>query len=245
MTPIIRHLEETTSTNTYLQEWIVNEKVPEGSVVTARIQTQGRGQAGNKWSAEQGKNLTFSMVLYPEFVPVNEQFIISQVAALAVKETLSLYIPDVSIKWPNDIYYRNKKITGILIENNLTAKVFSSSIIGIGININQQAFPENLPNPVSLIQILGKEVSIPEVLEQFVGQIGCFYNQIREDKESVRSRYFDCLYRHDGSYSFYDVLRKEEIRASIFSVENNGMIRLKKDDGEIRSYWFKEVQYIL
>ncbi|MDD4637359.1 MAG: biotin--[acetyl-CoA-carboxylase] ligase, partial [Bacteroidales bacterium] len=174
MTPIIRHLEETTSTNTYLQEWIVKEEVPEGSVVTARIQTQGRGQAGNKWSAEQGKNLTFSMVLYPEFVPVNEQFIISQVAALAVKETLSLYIPDVSIKWPNDIYYRDKKITGILIENNLTAKVFSSSIIGIGININQQAFPENLPNPVSLIQILGKEVSIPEVLEQFVGQIGCF-----------------------------------------------------------------------
>lgn len=245
MNPIIKHLEETTSTNTYLQEWITKEEVPEGSVVTARIQTQGRGQAGNKWSAEQGKNLTFSMVLYPKFVPVNEQFIISQIVALAVKEALSLYIPDVTIKWPNDIYYRDKKITGILIENNLTEKTLSSSIIGIGINVNQQEFPENLPNPVSLIQIIGKEVSVNEVLEQFLRRISCYYGQIREDKESVRTHYFHSLYRHEGVYAFYDVLRKEEIKASILSVENNGMINLKRDNGEIRSFWFKEVQYLL
>ena len=245
MAPIIRHLEETTSTNTYLQEWIVKEEVPEGSVVTARIQTQGRGQAGNKWSAEQGKNLTFSMVLYPMFIPANEQFIISQITALAVKETLSRYVSDISIKWPNDIYYRDQKITGILIENNLTEKVISSSILGIGININQQEFPENLPNPVSLIQIIGKEVSINEVLEEFLSRIRCFYSKIREDKESVRSLYFNSLYRNNGVYAFYDVLRKEEIRASILSVEPNGILRLQEEEGEIRSYWFKEVQYIL
>ncbi|MDD3160387.1 MAG: biotin--[acetyl-CoA-carboxylase] ligase [Bacteroidales bacterium] len=245
MNPIIRHLEETTSTNTYLQEWIVKEEVPEGSVVTARIQTQGRGQAGNKWSAEQGKNLTFSMVLYPTFVAANEQFIISQITALAVKEALSRYVSDISIKWPNDIYYRDQKITGILIENNLTERVISSSILGIGININQQEFPDYLPNPVSLIQIIGKEVSIQEVLDLFVAHIGRYYEQIRADKESVRIQYFDSLYRNDGLYAFYDMLRKEEIRGSILSVEPNGILRLQKEDGEIRSYWFKEVQYIL
>jgi len=245
MNPIIIHLEETTSTNTHLQQWIMKEDVPEGSVVTAKVQTQGRGQAGNKWSAEQGKNLTFSMVLYPEFVAVNEQFIISQIVALAVKETLSLYIPDVTIKWPNDIYYRDKKMTGILIENNLTEKTFSSSIIGIGINVNQQEFPENLPNPVSLIQIIGKEISTNEVLEQFLSRIFCYYSQIREDKESVRTQYFHSMYRHEGVYAFYDVLRKEEIKASILSVENSGMINLRRSDGVIHSYWFKEVQYLL
>lgn len=245
MNPIIIHLEETTSTNTHLQQWIMKEDVPEGSVVTAKVQTQGRGQAGNKWNAEQGKNLTFSMVLYPEFVPVNEQFIISQIVALAVKETLSLYIPDVTIKWPNDIYYRDKKMTGILIENNLTEKTFSSSIIGIGINVNQQEFPENLPNPVSLIQIIGKEVSTNEVLEEFLSRILCYYSQIREDKESVRIHYFHSLYRHEGLFAFYDHLRKEEIKASILSVEKNGILNLKMDNGEIRSYWFKEVQYLL
>ena len=245
MAPIIRHLEETTSTNTDLQEWIMKEEVPEGSVVTARIQTQGRGQSGNKWSAEQGKNLTFSMVLYPKFVPVNEQFIISQIVALAVKETLSLYVTDVTIKWPNDIYYLNKKITGILIENNLTEKTFSSSIIGIGINVNQTEFPSDLPNPISLIQIISKEISIDEVLEQILSRVYSYYSQIREDKESVRTHYFNSLYRHEGLFAFYDHLRKEEIKASILSVEKNGILNLKMDNGEIRSYWFKEVQYLL
>jgi len=223
----------------------MKEEVPEGSVVTARIQTQGRGQSGNKWSAEQGKNLTFSMVLYPKFVPVNEQFIISQIVALAVKETLSLYVTDVTIKWPNDIYYLNKKITGILIENNLTEKTFSSSIIGIGINVNQTEFPSDLPNPISLIQIISKEISIDEVLEQILSRVYSYYSQIREDKESVRTHYFNSLYRHEGLFAFYDHLRNEEIKASILSVEKNGMMNLKMDNGEIRSYWFKEVQYLL
>ncbi len=245
MNPIIKHLEETTSTNTFLQQWIMQENVPEGSVVTAKLQTQGRGQAGNKWNAEQGKNLMFSIVLYPEFIPINEQFIISQITALAVKETLSLYVSDVTIKWPNDIYYINKKITGILIENNLIEKKFSSSIIGIGININQTEFPSDLPNPISLIQIIGKEISIDEVLQQILSRVYSYYSQIREDKESVRTHYFNSLYRHEGLFAFYDHLRNEEIKASILSVEKNGMINLKRDNGEIRSFWFKEVQYLL
>ena len=145
----IIHVEETHSTNSLLREWLEQEPLSTGSVIVADFQTAGRGQVGNVWESARGKNLTFSLVLYPQALPVNQQFLISQIAALSVKETLDAYTEGISIKWPNDIYWQDKKICGMLIENDLSGHNLLRSIIGIGINLNQTIFRGDAPNPVS------------------------------------------------------------------------------------------------
>ena len=161
--PRILRVAETASTNSLLRELVIKESLAEGSVVVADFQTAGRGQIGNTWESEAGKNLMFSLVLYPTCIPANRQFLISQIAALSVKEALDLYADHITVKWPNDIYWKDKKICGMLIENDLSGHNLYCSIIGIGINLNQTVFRGDAPNPVSLFQIIGKErdVSIP------------------------------------------------------------------------------------
>jgi len=126
-------------------------------LVTADFQTAGRGQAGNSWESEAGKNLLFGLLFHPREVEANRQFILSQAVALSICETLSDYAEDIRIKWPNDIYWKDRKICGMLIENTLVGRCIENCIIGAGININQQTFCSDAPNPVSLRQITGKE----------------------------------------------------------------------------------------
>lgn len=247
MKPFIYRLNEVTSTNSYLQEWIKAGGVPEKTIVFARSQTHGKGQMGNKWSSDAGMNLTFSIVVYPRFILANEQFILSQVTALAVKETIERYVDDVHIKWPNDIYCDNRKITGILIENNLEGKIIASSVLGIGINVNQKFFSEDLINPVSLYQLTGKEYDIEEMLNFFYQRFSYYYDYISTPRnvEEIRTRYFASLYRGTGIHSFFDKKKMETIRASIHSVTSSGILVLETDQRELRSYFFKEVEYLL
>ena len=160
--PRIIHVAETVSTNSLIRDLMAMEKLAEGSVAVADFQTAGRGQVGNKWESERGRNLTFSVIVYPEHLPANRQFLISQISALSVKETLDYYVDEVTVKWPNDIYWCDKKICGMLIENELAGNRMFDSIVGIGINLNQWEFRGDAPNPVSLCQIIGREVSREE-----------------------------------------------------------------------------------
>ena len=150
-------LDETASTNQYLSQLCnqLQESVAELTTVTAEFQTAGKGQRGNTWEAEEGKNLLFSFVLYPSFLEARRQFILSQIVSLAIKEELSRWSDEITIKWPNDIYWKDKKICGILIENDLSGHHIRRSIAGIGININQEVFNSDAPNPFSLKQIPG------------------------------------------------------------------------------------------
>ena len=125
-----------------------------------RLRLHGKGQVGNSWESEAGKNLMFSVLLHPDFVPANQQFLISQISALAVQQMLETFVKPISVKWPNDIYWNDKKICGMLIENDIAGTKLINSIIGIGININQKKFISNAPNPVSLTQITGKEYDL-------------------------------------------------------------------------------------
>ena len=158
-TPRIIRLDETNSTNNYLRELLAGDALPEGSLVIADFQTAGKGQVGNSWESEARKNLMFSLLLYPDFLPANRQFLISQIASLSVKETLDGYIDSVTVKWPNDIYWKDRKICGMLIENDLSGQHLYCSVIGIGLNINQEVFRSNAPNPVSLTQITGRRTT--------------------------------------------------------------------------------------
>ena len=146
-------LPETGSTNNYLSQ-LCNEQeaaVKEFTTVIAERQTAGKGQRGNSWESEDYRNLTFSFVLYPTFVEVRRQFLLSQFISLSIKEELDEWTEDISIKWPNDIYWHEKKICGILIENDLAGHHIGRCIAGIGVNINQEVFRSDAPNPVSQI----------------------------------------------------------------------------------------------
>lgn len=243
-TPRIIRLQETDSTNNYLRELSRHKTLPEGSLVIADFQTCGKGQPGNTWESEKGKNLMFSILLYPDFLPANRQFLISQIAALSVKETLDAYTDGVSVKWPNDIYREDKKICGMLIENDLSGRNLYCSVIGIGININQQLFRSNAPNPVSLYQITGKEQDREEVLKRFLRIFSNYYLALLQEKEDeIRTAYMKALFRNDGFYPYRD--EQGDFEARIHAIEPTGHLLLQLHDGSIRRYAFKEVSHLL
>ena len=220
-TPKIIRLVETDSTNNYLREQSAKARLPEGSLVIADFQTAGKGQVGNSWESEAGKNLMFSILLYPDSLPANRQFLISQIASLSVKETLEGYTDSVKVKWPNDIYWKDRKICGMLIENDLSGQHLYCSVIGIGLNINQEIFRSDAPNPVSLTQITGKAY----------------------DREEIRAAYMAALYHGDGYYSYID--ENGPFEACIHAIEPTGHLILQLHDGERRRYAFKEVTTVI
>lgn len=243
MYPLI-HLSEVHSTNNYLKKILLEDNLEEGTVVYADFQTAGRGQRGNGWESERFKNLTFSMVLYPHMVQANEQFIISQFVSLAIKDVLSFYTDDISIKWPNDIYWQEKKICGILIENVLLGSKIHNSILGIGLNIHQTYFYSDAPNPVSLSQITGDSYDLITILHQIIKRIEYYYTQIQNNsKESIISLYKESLFRKDGYHLYND--GNADFLASIQNIEPSGILELKTDKGELRKFAFKEVRYVL
>jgi BirA family biotin operon repressor/biotin-[acetyl-CoA-carboxylase] ligase len=232
------------STNLLLKELAEQQDLEEGTVVFAGIQTGGRGQKGSRWESEPGKNITCSILLYPGFLPVEQSFLLSKAVALGVKETLDSYIKNVAVKWPNDIYFEDRKLVGILIENEITGRNISQSIIGIGLNVNQEVFIGDAPNPVSLKQILDREINLNVLLEKMLKRIMYWYNQLKAGKiESVSQAYQDALYRKSGFYCYED--KNGLFNAQIQSVADDGFLHLVTDKGEERRYTFKEVSCVI
>ena len=242
--PMIIHLEQTDSTNSHLRRMLSEEKLPEGSVLWADFQCSGRGQVGNTWESEAGKNLTFSLVIYPTLVLANHQFLLSQIAALSIKETLDAYVEDISVKWPNDIYWKDRKICGMLIENDLIGKYIGCSIIGIGLNVNQRVFRGGAPNPVSLGQIKNADFDCEEILSRFLEIFYSRYMQLLQgEEESIQSDYCYSLYRKEGCFPYHDDFGN--FNATILRIEPDGHLILELPNGEQRRYAFKEVEFVL
>lgn len=243
-------LDETDSTNQYLSRLCsrLQESVAELTTVTAEFQTAGKGQRGNTWEAERGKNLLFSFVLYPTFLEARRQFTLSQIVSLAIKEELSLWTDDITIKWPNDIYWKERKICGILIENDLNGSRIGRCISGVGLNINQEVFSGNAPNPVSLKQITGKEHDRHEILTRILRRIQTYYTGLRQEdftlfSADISARYARSLFRRRGLHPYEDANGK--FLARLLRVEQDGRFVLEDEGGKQREYLFKEVQYIL
>ena len=234
----IIHIDETDSTNSWLRNFCSKEKGrEEEEVVWAEYQTAGRGCGTNRWESERGKNLTFSVAIHPKELPATQQFHISMAVSLAICEAIGQHIGDVSIKWPNDIYWRNGKIGGILIENTLKGSNIIESIIGVGLNVNQRVFKSDAPNPVSMWQICEHETDrkalLKEILEAF--------ERILDSK--IREQYLSKLYRHKGYHPYAD--KDGAFMAEIVTVEDDGHLVLRDDNGKERRYAFKEVQFII
>ncbi len=236
-TLFVKHTE---STNVLLWEMIRSQSIPEGFVVCTDYQTSGKGQIGNSWEAEKGKNLLFSIVLYPQQIPVDEQFLISQIVSVAIKKALHNYAGNVTVKWPNDIYWNDKKLGGILIENSLQGGKIKSTVIGVGLNINQTTFVSDAPNPVSLLQISGKSSNRKSILNQIFINIMELYNDMNIEK--IRSEYSASLYRKTGFHKFST--ENETFRARIISIHPDGELELETESGERKGYYFKEVQFV-
>ena len=215
--------------------------LPEGSVIYTDFQTAGKGQPGNAWESSNAKNLLFSMILHPVRVPMDELFLISQLVSIAIKNALDDFTTNISIKWPNDIYWNDKKLAGILIENSLQGTIIKNVVIGIGLNVNQKIFISSAPNPVSLLQITGKIQNRKLLLQRICKNILDIYTEL--DKDKIREKYFESLYRRDGLYPFET--NDELIQAKIRGVEQDGKLELETVNGEVKSFYFKEVQFII
>ncbi len=239
-------VETATSTSSVLSAM---PEAEHGTVVAAHTQTAGRGQRGNSWESAPGKNLTFSLLLRPQTIPAARQFEISELVALAIAEVLSRHLPDaeVSIKWPNDIYVGNSKICGTLIENTLCDSRIERSIAGIGINVNQEKFLSDAPNPISMLNITGREFDTEGLLEEFVREIITRFDlyESAPDTEALTTLYRRHLWRKDGYHPYRDNLAAQDIMGRIADVAPNGLLTLETPSGERRTFAFKEVAAIL
>ncbi len=236
-------LEETASTNRYLNELAQQATVQEGTVVIARYQSKGQGLGGTTWFSEPGSNLLMSVLFRPEFLPVNKIYLISKAIALAIKDFLSEQGLDAKIKWPNDIYVDNSKICGVLIENSMRGSQVLQSLCGIGLNINQQIFPPEIHNPVSMKMITGKTYSVDDCIVKLCQQMEKRYLQIRtQNFNRINNDFLKSLFRFYEMKSFETAT--EKFNAQIIDVEDDGRLVLKKENGTIHRFIFKEIRFL-
>ena len=244
---MIYHFPITASTNDDARD----EKYHEGDVVWADYQTAGRGQRGHEWHSRKGENLTFSVVLEPTFVPIAEQFSVSEVVALSLVDMLAEYGIGARIKWTNDIYVGDRKLVGILIEHSLSSTTLRRTIVGIGINVNQTEFDPSIPNPVSMAQLLGKELNAEEVLQCFLKHLQENYEALREMQNAkckmqnlLHERYNSLLYRLNEWHT-YALPSGERFSAKILGTAPNGALQLEDTESKTKDYLFKEVEFVI
>jgi BirA family biotin operon repressor/biotin-[acetyl-CoA-carboxylase] ligase len=243
----ILELDETESTNTYATNLIKEIQVAEGAVVFTHNQTKGRGQVGNTWQAESGKNLTFSLILHPNFLAVDKQFYLSKITSLAVygmlTDFLNTSLYDIKVKWPNDILVNDKKIAGILIENVLRGNFLQSSVIGAGININQQNFSNVDKQATSLSILLQQSFELKEMLHSFCRHFEALYLSLKQGNfDKVSQAYFKQLYKFN-EWAVYQA-KEQKFTAKILKVEETGLLVLSTEQNETLKFNFKEVQLI-
>jgi len=238
-------LSSVDSTNNFLKSLVSkSEPLPEGTVIMAENQFAGRGQVESTWQAEPGKNLTFSLLLRPAFLDLSAQFKLNMAISVAIQQAvIPLTGVGLSIKWPNDIYFQNKKIGGILIENIVAGSRIKACIIGIGINVNQQKFDEKLQNRAgSIYQILHNDVNLLSLLTQICSRIEVAYLKLRAGNyNNLRQQYLDCLYLNGVKANYRQ--NGEIIEGKITGVGDNGILSLETNAG-IKTYNFKEIEFI-
>ena len=237
----ILKLAETTSTNSWLSTNENNLEAP--LMVYSEKQTAGRGQRGASWESEPGKNLTASLLLRLESFQADKQFLISEAIALSIVELLSRHGVLAEIKWPNDIYVGNDKICGILVENVVTGSEITRTIAGFGLNVNQEKFISDAPNPVSMKMLTQTDYEI----ETLANELSLFIEnnlELLSEPELLHSRFMENLWRNDSHfYPFLDKKREELIYARIDSVAPDGILKLITTNGEPRNYAFKEIEF--
>lgn len=228
------YVESTHSTNSLMREMLAKGEWPKGErFLYAGFQTTGRGQTGNSWESEEGKNLLCSILLPPD----RNLYFLNIAVGVALLRVIG---DDFTIKWPNDIYYGDKKVAGILVENAIIGNEIRYSIAGIGLNVNQTTFVSNAPNPISLKQIYGTEFVVEQLMNQLFEATRTVLN---EPEQAVWAYYKSHLYRLEGFWPYED--KNGPFEAKIQDVLPSGEIVLCDRKGQLRQYEFKQIKYIL
>lgn len=245
------HYAKLDSTNHFLRELIKAQEayLPDYLTISTDYQTAGRGQRVNDgWESAPGKNLLFSVLIRPKRVPIVEQFLISEAISLAIVDVMEAYSDDIKIKWPNDIYYKEKKLGGILIEHAIQGQNIEYTIAGIGINVKQTVFHGSAPNPVSLATITGEVLDRMPILELLRERIEArcelLFTGEEDAANELQVEYLSKLFRFDEDAYFCDELGT--FRGRIIGVSPEGVLTIKhQDSGENLDYLFKEVRHVL
>jgi len=238
----ILKISETDSTNLYLRKLLNDSDLPNFFCVYADFQTNGRGQQGTNWQSKRGENLLCSFVIRTPKIPLDKHFLLSEIVSVGICNTLKKNNLDVRIKWANDIFFKDKKLAGILIETIVCGNKMKYAIVGVGLNVNQIVFPENLPNAISLRQILGQQLDNRVVLESILTEIHKLFDNFDvKNSENLQKRYFDLMYRNCGYHIFED--KNEKFFAKILSVAPDGCLKLLTNNNIEKSFYFKEVKF--
>ena len=238
------HLEQIDSTNAYLQRQQSEHDI-RNWVVSADEQTAGKGMGSNGWESEVGKNLTFSLALDMGFLPAERQFLLSEAVPLGIIEVLDTLLPSekLSIKWPNDIYFENRKLAGILINSTIKANMMDVSIIGIGLNVNQMKFQDWPTHPISLKMIMGKEYDLKPLLEQIAERILIKVQQLKSSPTSIEKDYLKRLFRY-RTWADYEVEGKV-LRLFMTGIDSFGRLQLLDTENKPHCFDIKEIRFII
>ena len=230
------------STNSWAAQCLDPKKAPDGTVVITDHQYQGRGQRSRVWYSEPHKNLTFSVILYPTFLVPQQSFALNIIVTLAIQQVLSSYIPHgLCIKWPNDIYYQDQKLGGVLIENTLLKRILKTSIIGIGLNVNQLSFP--LPKPTSLSLICQRPFSLQQLLEQLLVSLESNYLQLQKQGiTALREAYLQNMHWLHEVHTFQDA--DHIFRGTIQGINGIGQLVVEHMDNTLKCYNVQELTFI-
>jgi BirA family biotin operon repressor/biotin-[acetyl-CoA-carboxylase] ligase len=241
----IEEVPITSSTNTYAINFLTKNKPQEGTVIIASDQTEGRGQIGRKWYSSRGSSITLSVIIYPDFIEIHRQFILSVMVALGVYQTLIEFCDKkISIKWPNDLLIDHKKAGGILIQNNLHQKKIKSTVFGIGLNINNESFPQELPNATSLYLEQKVKVDQNKFLESLFKNLDHFYKRLKNKKydECIQDYLTHLWGMHKKSSFSSDPLGK--FNGTIRGITHAGKLKLEID-GKIKLFSVGEINFNL
>ena len=241
----ILKLHTTTSTNSYLKEWIRTNTPDNFTIVLTDEQTQGRGQRGNLWHSEKGKNLIFSMFVKMNKFNIDRQFEFNQVISLAIVNVLKKNHPSIQIKWPNDIMADSHKIGGILIENTVSNSTLKHSIIGIGLNCNQIKFPASIPNASSLKNLLRKDINLDELFIKISNSIKNHITILENNStEFFKQEYLENLFLWQKS-AWYQDPNQNKFKGKIVGISTEGKLQIKLDSKKIKEFDFKEIKFLL
>ena len=230
------------STNSEAQQLLIKNNATEGCTVLTSEQTNGRGQRGNSWEAEPGKNITLSVILSPVFLPVRQQFYLNMAVSLAVLDLLHEYgVTNAQVKWPNDLYVKDKKLGGILIENTINSYSLQHSIIGIGLNINQVSF--GVDTATSLAAVTRTSINLEGVTCRLLELLEKRYIELRSVRHAkLKYEYLQSLYRYQETHPF--IVDGKRTEGCIAGVDEEGRLGVELD-GELRFFGFKEIAFVI
>jgi BirA family biotin operon repressor/biotin-[acetyl-CoA-carboxylase] ligase len=232
------------STNAEAFRLISRGEAFEGLVLQAEEQTHGRGAGQNLWESKAGKNLTFSIILKPSFIKPSQQFVLTEMISLTLFDVVQrrLEESDLSVKWPNDLYFKDKKLAGILIQNRIKGTRIDFSVIGVGLNVNQKVFHSDAPNPASLIHFTQKEENLAALLKEILARLQFYYEKLPSDINALKADYSRRLYRMNQWATYEDAFGR--FQARLTGVDAFGRLLLTDQQGSLRIYGFKEVSFL-